>query len=217
MGPAGTAISPSPAVSASRSGHGDLKVAAGESLEVVIDFLFDATQPVFPGSRIAVAFAEDGGERLVAHQARAAYEPLLLKRGCAEDLVGSSLQGVLRDRQPRIIRDLEAYAPEQPHSCSTRLLLGDREAAWRADGCVVRGGPVGRVPLHHPADARAHSLRPLKTPRALAASPALCILPVCCVRRHPPYLIPPRLKRHYASRPNRITCRLRSSSGRDVV
>jgi hypothetical protein len=99
------------------------KVAAAESLEAVVDFLFDVTQPVFPCDRIAVAFVEDGGERLVAHHARAAYEPLLLKRGYAEDLAGSSLQRVLRERQPRIIRDLEAYLTEHPQSRSTRLLL----------------------------------------------------------------------------------------------
>jgi signal transduction histidine kinase len=99
------------------------KVAAAESLEAIVDFLFDATQPVFPCDRIAVAFVEDGGERLVAHHARAAYEPLLLKRGYAEDLADSSLQRVLRERQPRIIRDLEAYLAEHPQSRSTRLLL----------------------------------------------------------------------------------------------
>ncbi len=99
------------------------KVAAADSLSSIIDFLFDSTQSIFPCDRIAVAFVEEGGQRLVAHHARAAYEPLLLKRGYAEDLAQSSLQRVLRDRQPRIIPDLEAYQAEHPGSRSTRLLV----------------------------------------------------------------------------------------------
>jgi signal transduction histidine kinase len=119
------------------------KVAAAESLEAVIDFLFEATQPVFPCDRIAVAFVEDGGERLVAHHARAAYEPLLLKRGYAEDLAGSSLQRVLRDRQPRIIRDLEAYLTEHPQSRSTRLLLREWVRSSLTCPLVVEDRVVG--------------------------------------------------------------------------
>ena len=119
------------------------KVAAAESLEAVVDFLFDVTQPVFPCDRIAVAFVEDGGERLVAHHARAAYEPLLLKRGYAEDLAGSSLQRVLRERQPRIIRDLEACATEHPHSRSTRLLLREGVRSSLTCPLVVEDRVVG--------------------------------------------------------------------------
>jgi signal transduction histidine kinase len=119
------------------------KVAAAESLEAIVDFLFDATQPVFPCDRIAVAFVEDGDERLVAHHARAAYEPLLLKRGYAEDLAGSSLQRVLRERQPRIIRDLEAYVTEHPHSRSTRLLLREGVRSSLTCPLVVEDRVVG--------------------------------------------------------------------------
>ncbi len=61
------------------------KIAAAESLGSMIDFLFASIQAILPCDRIGVSFVEDDGGRLVAHLARASYEPLLLKTGYAED------------------------------------------------------------------------------------------------------------------------------------
>jgi signal transduction histidine kinase len=99
------------------------KVAAAESLEQLIDFLFDAVQPIFDCDRVGVSFVEEGGARLIAHYARTAYEPVLLKKGYSEELAGSSLQAVIQGGTPRILRDLERYLAERPQSRSTKVLV----------------------------------------------------------------------------------------------
>jgi hypothetical protein len=112
------------------------KIAGAASLEALIDFLFEAVQPLFDCDRVGVSFVEEDGARLVAHYARASYEPLLLKKGYAEDLAGSSLEQVLRDGRPRVISDLARYAAERPESRSTRLLV--REGVRSSMTCPLR-------------------------------------------------------------------------------
>lgn len=65
------------------------KIAAAPSLEGLIDYLFESSRSVFPCDRIAIAFLEDDDQRLVAHYAVAAYEPILLGAGYTEEVDGS--------------------------------------------------------------------------------------------------------------------------------
>jgi signal transduction histidine kinase len=99
------------------------RIAAAKSLEAAMAFLFEATRAVSPCDRIGLSFLDEDGRRIVAHHAVAAYEPLLLKKGYAEELHGSSLERVIGERAPRIINDLEAYLAAHPKSASTKLLL----------------------------------------------------------------------------------------------
>ncbi len=99
------------------------KVAAGRSLEEVLDFLFRATRDVSPCDRLGVAFLEEDGQRVVARRAVADYEPLLLSAGWAEDLAATSLGPVLASEAPRVLDDLPAYLEARPASRSTRLLV----------------------------------------------------------------------------------------------
>ncbi|MFH1725795.1 MAG: GAF domain-containing sensor histidine kinase [Elusimicrobiota bacterium] len=101
------------------------KVAAAESLDRLLGFVFDSTRDIYPCDRLALAFVEENGRRVVAHTARAAYEPLVLGVGYFEDLRGSSLEKIIATGQLRIISDLEAYYDEHPNSASTRLLLDE--------------------------------------------------------------------------------------------
>ncbi len=118
------------------------KVAAAQSLAEVMDFVFETTGGVCPCDRIGLAFLEEGG-RLVSHWARAAYEPLLLGPGYAEDLHGSSLEGVIAGGQPRIISDLEAYLGEHPRSSSTALLVREGVRSSMTCPLSVDGRAVG--------------------------------------------------------------------------
>lgn len=112
------------------------KVAAQSSLQEVVDFVFDVTADVSPCDRIGVALLEDDGQRIVAHYARAAYEPVLLKKGYAEDLGQGSLGTVLRKCELRIIDDLERYLDARPDSASTKLLV--REGVRSSLTCPLR-------------------------------------------------------------------------------
>jgi len=57
------------------------RIAAAESVEALVDFLFEATRDVCPCDRISLAFVEEDGRRLVSHHTRTSYEPVRLKKG----------------------------------------------------------------------------------------------------------------------------------------
>ncbi|MFA4975012.1 MAG: GAF domain-containing sensor histidine kinase [bacterium] len=119
------------------------KVAASESIERIIDFLFDSTEKIFPCDRIGLSLIEDEGRRVVAHYTRASYEPVLLSKGYAEDLQGSSLAEVVRRGVPRVISDLESYLKEHPHSPSTGLLVKEGVRSSMTCPLAVEGRNVG--------------------------------------------------------------------------
>jgi signal transduction histidine kinase len=119
------------------------KVAGRASLEDLLSFIFNSTRGISPCDRIGLALLEDDGSRIVAHHAVAAYEPLLLREGYAEDVDGSSLQTVLEKRMPRIISDLEAYLAARPASLSARLLVREGVRSNMTCPLLVEGRVVG--------------------------------------------------------------------------
>jgi len=119
------------------------KVAGAESLERVIDFLFHATRSIWPCDRIAVAFIEEDGSRIVSHYAVADYEPLLLKEGYAGDVRGSSLAEVIRRGAPRIINDLEQYLRIHPESPSTKLVVREGIRSSMTCPLAINGHTIG--------------------------------------------------------------------------
>lgn len=119
------------------------KIAGAPSLEALVDFLFEAVQPIFDCDRVGVSFLEEGGARLVAHCTRAAYEPVLLKKGYAEEVAGSSLAAVIEGGRPRILRDLERHLEERPASRSTRILVREGVRSSMTCPLLVDGRVVG--------------------------------------------------------------------------
>lgn len=119
------------------------RVAAKESVEAVIDFLFDSTRDLSPCDRVSVAFVEEDGRRVVSYYTRALYEPVVLRAGYAEDLHGSSLAEVFDTGRLRVIRDLEQYLVERPGSASTRVLLREGVRSSLTAPLAVEGRRVG--------------------------------------------------------------------------
>jgi len=119
------------------------RVAAGESLDEVMGFVFAATREVCPCDRIGLAFVEDEGTRVVSRWAGAAYEPLLLGVGYGEALAGSSLAEVVAAGRPRVIDDLERYLADHPESASTALLVREGVRSSMTCPLAVDGRPVG--------------------------------------------------------------------------
>lgn len=119
------------------------KVAAGRSLEEVLDFLFRATRDVCPCDRLGVAFLEEEGQRVVARKAVADYEPLLLGPGWGEELSATSLGAVLASEAPRVLDDLPAYLAARPGSRSTRLLVEEGVRSSLTARLEVEGRVVG--------------------------------------------------------------------------
>ncbi|MBN2308420.1 MAG: GAF domain-containing sensor histidine kinase [Candidatus Hydrogenedentes bacterium] len=119
------------------------RVAAGESLDAIMGFVFEQSMGICACDRIGLAFLEDNGQRVVSHWARALYEPLLLTKGYAEDLRGSSLAAVRKTGRLRIINDLEAYLKRKPGSASTALLVQEGVRSSMTCPLVVDGRKVG--------------------------------------------------------------------------
>ena len=119
------------------------RIANGNSLVEVMDFLFDMTHVVCAWDRLGLAFAEEDGQRLRAIWARAKYDAMSLNTGYSEDLLGSSLEPILREGKLRIIHDLQAYLEANPNSRSTRVLLREGVRSNLTCPLHVDGRPVG--------------------------------------------------------------------------
>jgi signal transduction histidine kinase len=118
------------------------RVASGESLGAVMDFVFESTLNIFPCDRLSIAFVEED-DRVVSHWSRALYSPLLLQNGYAEDLRQSTLARVRDTGQIRLIEDLEAYLEAKQQSASTRLLLREGVRSSMTCPLSVEGRNVG--------------------------------------------------------------------------
>ncbi|MCP4644182.1 MAG: cyclic nucleotide-binding domain-containing protein [bacterium] len=119
------------------------KIMAADSLDDIMNFLFDALRESSECNRLSLAFLEDDGTRVVSHWVRADYDPILVDKGYALDLKGSSLEGLLVSGKPRIINDLEAYAHEHPTRKSAELLAEEGIRSSMACPLVVDDRPVG--------------------------------------------------------------------------
>jgi signal transduction histidine kinase len=119
------------------------RIAAKPGLVDVVNYLFDETQALIPCDRMSFAFVEEDGRRVTSYFTRAAYEPILLRRGYSEDMHGSSLLRVLQTGTPRIIGDLQKYLDEHPRSRSTRLLIKEGVRSSLTCPLQVEGRVVG--------------------------------------------------------------------------
>jgi hypothetical protein len=119
------------------------RIAAGQTLAEVLEFLFEATREICPCDRIGMAFADDDGRRLTTYWNKALYAPLRLVKGYAEDLAQSSLKRVIEEGRVRVIGDLTAYLRHHPESRSTRLLVEEGVRSNLTCPLTVDGRVVG--------------------------------------------------------------------------
>ncbi|MFO7973220.1 MAG: GAF domain-containing sensor histidine kinase [Candidatus Hydrogenedentota bacterium] len=118
------------------------RVASGESLSDVMDFVFESTLDLFPCDRLSIAFVQED-DRVVSHWSRALYSPLLLHNGYAEDLRQTTLAHVRDSGHVRIIDDLEAYVEAKRQSPSSRLLVREGVRSSMTCPLSVEGRNVG--------------------------------------------------------------------------
>jgi signal transduction histidine kinase len=101
------------------------KIGAGQTLEQVMEQVWDSTRTVLPHDRIGLSFIENDGQRVTAHYFRTEYDDDSVKLGknYSAGLANSTLKGILTKKAARIINDLKDYSKKNPASDSTRLLL----------------------------------------------------------------------------------------------
>ncbi len=118
------------------------RVASGQSLSDVMDFVFESTLELFPCDRLSISFVQED-DRVVSHWTRALYSPVILQPGYAEDLRQSTLARVRDTGHVRIIDDLEAYLAAKGSSSSTRLLVREGVRSSMTCPLSVEGRNVG--------------------------------------------------------------------------
>lgn len=117
-------------------------VVGAASLSEMIELIFTASSELMDCDRVSVAFLEDDA-RLVSFVTKASYTPLLLDKGFAADLSGSSLGAVVAEGRPRVIDDLALYLEQRPSSVSTKLLVAEGVRSSMTCPLLVDGRAVG--------------------------------------------------------------------------
>ncbi|MBT5752328.1 MAG: GAF domain-containing protein, partial [Rhodospirillaceae bacterium] len=124
------------------------RVNSGMFFSEVLDHVFDNFKTLIPYDRIDVALIEQGksGRTLVRAQwSRAEYELVLLGKGYATPLEGSSLQEIANNREPRILNNLGEYLESHPESHSTRLMVKEGIQSNLTCPLVARGTAIGFI------------------------------------------------------------------------
>ncbi|MCX7049100.1 MAG: GAF domain-containing sensor histidine kinase [Candidatus Sumerlaeota bacterium] len=121
------------------------KVAAAETLDEMLNFIFEMTHNICPCDRLGLAFVDQEGDQAVAvaNWSRAVYDTQYLKKGYAEFLNDSSLKSVLDSGHTRVINDLELYFHSRPQSQSTRLILREGICSSLTCPLIVENRNVG--------------------------------------------------------------------------
>ena len=101
------------------------RAGVGQSLEELMDTLWNKTKAILPHDRIGLSFIENDGQRVTSHYSRTEYEPSTVQLGkdYSAGLANSTLKGILDKGAVRIIADLDKYLDENPDSDSTKLLV----------------------------------------------------------------------------------------------
>ncbi len=121
------------------------RMHAGLLLDEVLDGVYRDFQDLIPYQRIGVALLEDEGRILRARWARSEQLRILLGRGFAAPMQGSSLEEILRTGRPRILNDLHAYADAKPGSVATQLVVEEGYRSSLTCPLIANGVPVGFV------------------------------------------------------------------------
>lgn len=99
------------------------KVFKGQSIKEILDTVFDSFSDILSYDRLALAFLEEEGKRVVCKYVKTKYNPVYLNEGYSLDLYKTSLEKVLLTKSPRIINNLNNYFLIRRNSFTTELLI----------------------------------------------------------------------------------------------
>ncbi len=99
------------------------KILSGLTVTEILNHVYDSFRHFVPYDRIGFAKLSEDRRSLKAMWARSESRPLRLSIGYEEQLKGSSLLKVLRNKEARILNDLPAYLAKKPNSHSTRRIV----------------------------------------------------------------------------------------------
>ena len=114
----------------------------GNSLEEVFALIYDQLRDYVPYNRIAIALTDGKNQKLSILVAKSDRK-MVLGKGYAGAIAGSSLEPLLREGRTRIINDLEGYLEKKPSSESTRLIVKEGMRSSLTLPLLVDGKPIG--------------------------------------------------------------------------
>jgi len=118
------------------------KINLGASLEETFELIYDRLREFIPYNRIAVALTDPAGEKLSILAARSDGK-VVLGKGYAGLVSGSSLEPLLREGTIRVINDLQEYLVRKPSSDSTRLIVREGMKSSLTLPLLMDGRAVG--------------------------------------------------------------------------
>lgn len=119
------------------------KINEGLVIDEVLDQVYDNFFSLIPYDRIGLGLLEQEKALVRAAWARSEAAEIKLPLGYSAGLAGSSLEGIIRTGNPRIINDLESYLEQHPYSESTQMIVDEGMRSSLTCPLVVRGQPVG--------------------------------------------------------------------------
>jgi PAS domain S-box-containing protein len=118
------------------------RINLGASLQETFNLIYERLGEFVPYNRIAVAMADEAGDRLSIIAAKSDGK-VVLGRGYTGRISGSSLEPLLREGRIRIINDLQDYLERKPSSESTRLIVREGMRSSLTLPLLIDGKPVG--------------------------------------------------------------------------
>ena len=119
------------------------EINKGLLLDEVLDRAYETLKSILPYNRLSVALIEHEGKVVRARWARSDYPELMLRKGYAGVMRGSSLDAIISSGEPRIINDLAGYLDIHPHSESTRLMVVEGIRSSLTCPLISMGRPIG--------------------------------------------------------------------------
>lgn len=114
----------------------------GNSVQEILDLLYDELRAHVPYNRIAAAVCRNGRLSIVAVKSDG---KVFLPRGYTAPIEGSSLEPLLREGRIRILDDLEAHLERRPQSDATRAILREGMRSSLTLPLLAEGRPVGVI------------------------------------------------------------------------
>ncbi len=111
--------------------------------EEVLQHVFDSFRPTIPYDRIGFAVITGDGQSVRATWAHSDNPHMKLSAGYEAPLSGSTLEGILESREPRILNDLEAYLEAHPNSDATRRIVSEGIRSSLTCPLFTMGDPLG--------------------------------------------------------------------------
>ncbi len=101
------------------------KVNSGLMLDEILEHIYESFREIIPYNRIGFSLIEEGGTSIRSRWARSDAPVMEIRTGYTTPLPGSSLQKLMKTREPRILNDLPEYLRQHPGSDSTRLITAE--------------------------------------------------------------------------------------------